>query len=96
MLTGLILLAARVAKVGFVTDLRQAVLIGYLTGVAVVMVMSTVERLIGAPVYTTTIVGLIQDLADGVEVNWWAFTIGVGTFLVSWPSTDGSRGFRGP
>lgn len=82
-LTGLLLLAARVAKVGFVTDLlSKPVLIGYLTGVAVVMVMSQVERLVGAPVYTTTIVGLIQDLADGVEVNWWAFTIGVGTFLV--------------
>ena len=52
-LTGLILLAARLAKVGFVTDLlSKPVLIGYLTGIAVVMVMSQIERLIGAPVYT--------------------------------------------
>jgi high affinity sulfate transporter 1 len=82
-LTGLILLAARLAKVGFVTDLlSKPVLIGYLTGVAVVMVISQVERLVGAPVFTTTIVGLLQDLATGVDVNWWAVAIGVGTFLV--------------
>ena len=26
--------------------------------------------------------GLVQDLADGVDVNWWAVGVGVGTFLV--------------
>jgi sulfate permease, SulP family len=82
-LTGLILLAARLAKVGFVTDLlSKPVLIGYLTGVAVVMALSQIERLIGAPIYTTTIVGLVQDIANGVDVNWWAVGVGVGTFLV--------------
>ena len=80
-LTGAILLIARLAKVGFVTDvLSKPVLIGYLTGVAVVMVVSQVEKLVGAPLFTTSLIGLIQDLLDGVDVNWWAVAIGLGTF----------------
>jgi high affinity sulfate transporter 1 len=80
-LTGLVLLIARLAKVGFVTDvLSKPVLIGYLTGVAVVMVVSQVERLVGAPVLTTSLLALAQDFIDGVDVNWWAVAIGVGTF----------------
>lgn len=80
-LTGAILLIARLAKVGFVTDvLSKPVLIGYLTGVAVVMVVSQVEKLVGAPLFTTSLIGLVQDLLDGVVVNWWAVAIGLGTF----------------
>ena len=82
-LTGLVLLVARLAKVGFVTDvLSKPVLIGYLTGVAVVMVVSQVERLVGAPVLTTSLLDLVADLLDGVDVNWWALAIGLGTFAV--------------
>lgn len=82
-LTGALLLVARLAKVGFVTDvLSKPVLIGYLTGVAIVMVISQIERLVGAPLFTTSLVGLVQDLLDGVEVNWWAVLIGLGTFVI--------------
>ena len=82
-LTGLVLLAARLARVGFVTDvLSKPVLIGYLTGVAVVMVVSQVDRLVGAPVSTDSLVSLVRDLADGVGANGWAVAIGLGTFAV--------------
>ena len=80
-LTGLILLAARLARVGFVTDLlSKPVLIGYLTGIAIVMVISQMERLLGAPVYTDDVIGLVRDLTDGVDVNGYAVAIGMGTF----------------
>lgn len=82
-LTGALLLIARLAKVGFVTDvLSKPVLIGYLTGVAIVMVVSQIERLVGAPLFTTSLIGLVQDLLDGVDVNWWAVAIGIGTFAI--------------
>lgn len=82
-LVGLVLLAARAAKAGFVTDvLSKPVLIGYLTGVAVVMVISQVERLVGAPLYTTSLVGLMGDILDGVQVNGWAVAIGLGSVAV--------------
>jgi MFS superfamily sulfate permease-like transporter len=82
-LTGAILLAARLAKAGFVTDLlSKPVLIGYLTGVAVVMVISQVSRVVGDDISSDNLVAFIQDLSDGVTVNWWSFAIGLGTLLV--------------
>ncbi len=82
-LTGVILLAARAAKAGFVTDLlSKPVLIGYLTGVALVMVISQVSRVIGDDISGDNLVAFLQDLADGVAVNWWSLAIGLGTLLV--------------
>ncbi|MFC6239542.1 SulP family inorganic anion transporter [Longivirga aurantiaca] len=82
-LTGAILLAARAAKAGFVTDLlSKPVLIGYLTGVALVMVISQVSRVLGDDVAADTIVVFVQDLLDGVDVNWWSLAIGLGTLGV--------------
>lgn len=82
-LTGVILLAARVAKAGFVTDLlSKPVLIGYLTGVAIIMVISQVSRVVGDDISADNLVAFLQDLADGVSVNWWSFAIGLGTLLV--------------
>ena len=87
-LTGIVLLVARLARVGFVTDvLSKPVLIGYLTGVAVVMVVSQVDRLVGASLSTDSLVSLVNDLADavgggGIGANGWAVAIGLGTFAV--------------
>ena len=82
-LTGAILLAARAAKAGFVTDLlSKPVLIGYLTGVAVIMVISQVSRVLGDDVAADNLVAFLEDLADGVTVNWWSLAIGLGTLLV--------------
>ena len=82
-LTGAILLAARAAKAGFVTDLlSKPVLIGYLTGVALVMVISQVSRVLGDDIAADNIVVFVQDLLDGVTVNWWSVVIGLGTLAV--------------
>jgi high affinity sulfate transporter 1 len=82
-LTGTILLAARLAKAGFVTDLlSKPVLIGYLTGVAVVMVLSQVSRVTGDEVDATTVVTLARDLLDGVDANGWSVLISIGTLVL--------------
>ena len=83
LLTGLILLAARLAKVGFVTDLlSKPVLIGYLTGVGVVMAISQLGRLLGAEIDTDSILALIRDAQDGISVNGYALAIGLGTLAI--------------
>jgi len=82
-MTGSVLLLARLFRAGFVTDLlSKPVLIGYLTGVAVVMVMSQLGRVLGDSVDATTVVSLWQTLSDGVTVNGWSVLIGVGTFVL--------------
>ncbi len=82
-LTGLVLLTARLAKVGFVTDLlSKPVLIGYLTGVGVVMAMSQLGRLAGSDIDADSVPALVADLRDGVSVNGYALAIGLGTLGV--------------
>ncbi len=82
-MTGAILLAARLAKAGFVTDLlSKPVLIGYLTGVAVVMVLSQVGRVVGDDVDASTVITLVQDIVDGVTVDLWSVFVGLGTLAV--------------
>ncbi|MGY1806274.1 SulP family inorganic anion transporter [Blastococcus sp. SYSU D00669] len=50
-LVGFLCLLARLARVGFVADLlSKPVLVGYLAGVAVLMVVSQLERVTGVPV----------------------------------------------
>ncbi|MEZ5116471.1 MAG: SulP family inorganic anion transporter [Candidatus Nanopelagicales bacterium] len=83
-LTGLILLGARLAKLGFVTDLlSKPVLVGYLTGIAVTMAVSQLGRVLGTDVDTETLVTAVRDLADGITgVNGWAVAVALGTFVV--------------
>ncbi|MGY1616660.1 sulfate permease [Geodermatophilus sp. SYSU D00691] len=50
-LVGVLCLLARLARIGFVADLlSKPVLVGYLAGVAVLMVVSQLERVTGVPV----------------------------------------------
>lgn len=67
---GAILLAARVLKAAVVTDLlSKPVLTGYLTGIAVLMVLSQVGNALGSDVDTTTLVSLART-AGGATLNW--------------------------
>src|SRR3954447_9536484 len=62
---GVICLLARLARVGFVADLlSKPVLIGYLAGVAVLMIVSQLERVTGVPVSGD---GVLPELASFVR-----------------------------
>jgi high affinity sulfate transporter 1 len=82
-MTGLILLVARLARAGFVTDLlSKPVLVGYLTGVAIVMALSQLARVLGDDVDSTSVPSVVASLTDGVDANPWALGIGLGTFFL--------------
>jgi len=66
-LVGLFALVAWVARLGFVADLlSRPVLIGYLTGVAVIMVAGQLGKITGVPVHGRTFIAEIISFARGV------------------------------
>ena len=81
--TGALLLAARLARIGFVADLlSKPVIVGYLTGVAIVIVISQVGRLLGDPGFTGSAIAFAGDVLDGVDINPWAALVAVGTLVI--------------
>ena len=76
-LVGLFALVAWVARLGFVADLlSRPVLIGYLTGVAVIMVAGQLGKITGVPVHGRTFIAEITSFARGVvhagPAAWWS------------------------
>ena len=77
------MLFARVAKLGFITDLlSKPVLIGYLSGIAVTMVISQLGRALGTEVDDSSVGALVVDIANGVEANWYAVGVAVITVAI--------------
>ena len=65
LLTGLICLGAWVLRLGFLADyLSQPVLVGYLTGVALIIVVNQVAKLVGASTTGDTLLDQVAGLWD--------------------------------
>lgn len=69
MLVGLVCLAAFVLRLGFVADLlSQPILIGYMVGVALVMIASQLGTLAGVDLTAHGSIGKLLELADRLEL----------------------------
>lgn len=74
-LTGVLLLVARLVRAAVVTDLlSKPVLTGYLTGVAILMMLSQTGNILGTSVDATTLVTLAQSL-PGAAVNLYSVAV---------------------
>jgi high affinity sulfate transporter 1 len=63
LLVGLFCLAGGLARLGFLADLlSKPVLVGYLAGIAALMVASQLEKLTGIPVDSDTFLGQLRDV----------------------------------
>ena len=71
-LVGVICLVAGLVRLGFIADLlARPVLVGYMSGVAVIMVGSQLGKLTGIPVTGDGFVQQVRSLASGVrQVHW--------------------------
>ncbi|WP_298799589.1 sulfate permease [Pseudonocardia sp. 73-21] len=66
-LVGVICLAARVARLGFLADLlSRPVLVGYLAGIALVMIVGQLERVTGVPVDGDTVPAQVASFVAGL------------------------------
>ncbi|MCW2721411.1 MAG: Sodium-independent anion transporter [Pseudonocardia sp.] len=67
MLVGVICLAGRVARLGFLADLlSRPVLVGYLAGIALTMIVDQLERVTGVPVDGDTVPAQLTSFVSGV------------------------------
>ena len=79
-LVGVICLVAGVLRLGFLGDLlSHPILVGYMTGVAILMVVSQLGRLTGIPLDADTVAGtIVQVLGDLSAVHLPTLLVGLG------------------
>ena len=66
-LVGVIFLLARLARVGAVVDFMSVpVLVGYITGVAIFLIVGQLEKLTGIPSDSDTVTGQLADFLSGL------------------------------
>jgi sulfate permease, SulP family len=80
---GLLSVAAWVARLGFVANLlSRPVLVGYMAGVAVIMIAGQLGKVAGVPVRGDTLAGEVSSVARGVgDVRKVTLTLGLVTLL---------------
>jgi SulP family sulfate permease len=71
-LVGVVCFVAGLMKLGFLADLlSKPVLVGYMTGIAFVMVVSQLSTLTGVPIASNDVVGRVREFAgDVTRVHW--------------------------
>jgi MFS superfamily sulfate permease-like transporter len=101
-LVGAICLLGRLARLGFLADmLSRPVLVGYLTGIALIMIAGQLENVTGVPVEGGAFLADIASFAGHIELvhgptlgmstTVLAFLIVVGTLLPRIPGATGGR-----
>ncbi len=83
---GAVLLIGGLLRAGFVTDLlSKPIRVGYLNGIALVVLVGQLPKLLGFSTDATSLVEEVQAIVDGIsagEVNSRAFVLGVGALIV--------------
>jgi SulP family sulfate permease len=82
-LVGAICLLAWLARLGFVADLlSRPVLVGYLAGVAVIMIVGQIRRTTGIPVHGERLVSQLRSVAAGLgDIHWPTAILAAGTLV---------------
>ena len=85
-MAGLICIAAGMARFGFIAELLSApVRYGYLSGIAVTIMVTQAAKLCGFSVKSESLFSQLGQFIDGVNdgrLNWWAFGLGLGSFAL--------------
>ncbi len=83
---GAILLVGGLLRLGFITDLlSKPIRIGYLNGIALVVIVGQLPKLFGFSVDATSFVDEVRGFVDGVgdgATNTAALAIGIGSLVV--------------
>jgi SulP family sulfate permease len=82
-IVGVLCLACRVARLGFVADLlSRPILVGYLAGVAVIMIIGQLGKLTGVPVHGDTFFAELKSFATNMSTIHVATTVFAAIVLV--------------
>lgn len=77
LLVGVVCLIGYVTRLGFLANLlSKPILIGYMTGVAVIMIMGQLSKVSGVPIEAHTIVGQVADFLTHLNhIHWPTFAL---------------------
>ncbi len=86
-------LLASVLRLSFIADLlSRPVLVGYMAGIAVLMIMGQLDALLGIPVTGDTIIDELRSIAESFsDISAADMLIGVGVFAAVWVSSRWPR-----
>lgn len=84
LLVGALCLVAAVARLGFLANmLSRPVLVGYMTGIAVLMIVSQLEKITGAPVSGDSIVDMVRSFTANIGLlHWPTMVLAAGVLLL--------------
>jgi high affinity sulfate transporter 1 len=72
MLVGAVCFVGALARLGFLANmLSRPVLVGYMTGIAILMIASQLGKITGAPVSGDEFIGLMRSFAHGIDQYHW-------------------------
>lgn len=95
-LVGVVCFVAGLMKLGFLADLlSKPVLVGYMTGIAIVMVVSQLNSLTGVPTMSSDVVGRVREFAGDVMCTHWP-TLALGAVVLATVITLERRAPRVP
>ena len=84
LLVGAICIGAGLARLGFLANmLSRPVLVGYMTGIAIVMIGSQLGKITGAPVSGDAFVAQIRSFVHGIGQSHWPTIVLAGSVLVA-------------
>jgi high affinity sulfate transporter 1 len=84
LLVGAICIGAGLARLGFLANmLSRPVLVGYMTGIAIVMIGSQLGKMTGAPVSGDEFVAQIRSFIHGIGQSHWPTIVLAGSVLVA-------------
>jgi sulfate permease, SulP family len=82
-LTGVILVAAGLFRLGFVSEfLARPVLVGFVSGIGVVIIVGQIPKLIGVPVESGNVPEMLwRELAGLGDISWPTFLVGAASLV---------------
>ena len=83
-MVGAICVIAGLARFGFLTDLlSKPVRVGYLNGIALVVLVSQLPKLFGFSASGEGLLAIAREFVEGLdETNWWSLAVGVAALAV--------------
>ena len=83
MLTGAVLVVAGALRLGFVSEfLARPVLVGFVSGIGVVIIVVQIPKLLGIPVESGNVPEMLwREISTLDEISWWTLAVGGASLL---------------
>jgi sulfate permease, SulP family len=84
-MVGMLFLAFGLARIGFLADfLSQPLLAGYMTGLAITVIIGQIPKIMGIRAPSTSTIGKVHDMLTGLDdIEWRSLALGIATIALA-------------